>query len=60
MLKEHLFLAVPYLFFNIVTYLINALPVSSSVNTVQHATVELVVFRVSGSWRRSGNVTQHR
>jgi hypothetical protein len=34
---------------NIVTYFINALPGNSSVNTVQHATIEeACVFRVRG------------
>jgi hypothetical protein len=39
---------------NIVTDFINALPGNSSVNTVQHVTVEEAVFSVSAVMSRSG------
>jgi hypothetical protein len=43
-----------YLFLYILTDLINALPGNSSVNTVQHATIEEAVFSVSAVTSRSG------
>jgi hypothetical protein len=40
---------------NIVTDLINVLPGNSSVNTVQHATIEEAVFRVRSDVTRVGS-----
>jgi hypothetical protein len=39
----------PKIHFNIVTDLINALPGNSSVNTIQHATIDEAVFSMSSA-----------
>jgi hypothetical protein len=38
----------------IVTDLINALPGNSSVNTVQHATIDKAMFSISSAWVSGG------